>query len=162
MGWVKGTQGFICCSFKAVSLATLNKQMLSPFATYDALSLVITKPSFIWFGSKSVDICNFKKHILRHLFLNMKSTTFEKAMKKLLCPFLNVYTQHSPFFPLHFGSYTGIHYDSVALWLLFLYLYISSKHAILSKVMTTIQSQHHCPLLFTKDDLSFRGSRRAW
>ena len=53
----KGIQGFICCSFKAVSLATLNKQMLSPFAAYDALSLVITKHSFIWFGSTSVDKC---------------------------------------------------------------------------------------------------------
>ena len=31
--------------------------MLSFLATYDALSLVITKPSFIWFGSRSVDIC---------------------------------------------------------------------------------------------------------
>ena len=53
----EGTQSFIRCLFKAVSLAMLNKQMLSPFATYDALSLVITKPSFIWFGSTSVDIC---------------------------------------------------------------------------------------------------------
>ena len=41
----KGTQGFTLCSFKAVSLAKLNKQILSPFAIYDALSLVITKPS---------------------------------------------------------------------------------------------------------------------
>ena len=52
----KGTQGFIHCSFKAVSLATLNKLMLFPFARYDAFSLVITKLSFIWFGSTSVDI----------------------------------------------------------------------------------------------------------
>ena len=35
----KGTQGFVCLSFKATSLATLNKQMLSYLATYDALSL---------------------------------------------------------------------------------------------------------------------------
>ena len=42
---LKGTQDFIHCLFKAVSLATQNKQMLSPFATYDTLSLVITKPS---------------------------------------------------------------------------------------------------------------------
>ena len=52
----KGTQGFIHCLFKAASLATINKQMLSSLATYEALSLVITKPSFIWFGSASVDI----------------------------------------------------------------------------------------------------------
>ena len=38
----KGTQGFIHCLFKAVPLATLNKQILSYFATYDVLSLVIT------------------------------------------------------------------------------------------------------------------------
>ena len=56
-GTPKGTQGFICCSFKAVSLATLKKQMLSPFATCDALSLIITKHSFIWFGSTSVNKC---------------------------------------------------------------------------------------------------------
>ena len=37
---VKGTQGFIHCSFKVASLATLNKQMLSSLATYDPLSLV--------------------------------------------------------------------------------------------------------------------------
>ena len=53
----KGTQGFIRCLFNAASSATLNKQMLSSLATYDALSLVITNPSFIWFGSRSVDIC---------------------------------------------------------------------------------------------------------
>ena len=53
---VKGTPGFIHCSFKVASLATLNKQMLSSLATYNALSLVITKPSFIWFGSTSVEI----------------------------------------------------------------------------------------------------------
>ena len=35
----KGTQGFPRCLFKAVSLATLNKQMFSSLATYDALSL---------------------------------------------------------------------------------------------------------------------------
>ena len=28
--------------------------MVSPFATYDALSLVITQHSYIWFGSTSV------------------------------------------------------------------------------------------------------------
>ena len=33
----KGTQGFIhCCWFKAASLATKNKQMLSTLATHDA------------------------------------------------------------------------------------------------------------------------------
>ena len=53
----KGTQGFIHCLFKAASLATLNKRMLPAFATHDALSLVITKPNFIWFGSTTVDIC---------------------------------------------------------------------------------------------------------
>ena len=53
----KGTQSFIHCSFKAASLATLNKKMLSALATHDALSLVITKPNFIWFGSTTVDIC---------------------------------------------------------------------------------------------------------
>ena len=52
----KGTQGFIHCLFKAASLATINKQMLSSLATYEALSLVITKPSFIWFGSEIVHI----------------------------------------------------------------------------------------------------------
>ena len=36
----KGTQGFIHCSFKVASLATLNKQMPSSLATYDAWSLV--------------------------------------------------------------------------------------------------------------------------
>ena len=36
----KGTQGFICCLFKAVFSATFNKQMLSSLAKYDALSLV--------------------------------------------------------------------------------------------------------------------------
>ena len=36
----KGTQGSIHCSFKVASLTTLNKQMLSTLATYDALSLV--------------------------------------------------------------------------------------------------------------------------
>ena len=41
----KGTKGFIWCLFKAVSLAMLNKQILSPCATDDALSLVITKLS---------------------------------------------------------------------------------------------------------------------
>ena len=51
MGIYKGTQGSICCLFKATSLKTLNKQMLSSLETYDALSLVITKLSFIWFGS---------------------------------------------------------------------------------------------------------------
>ena len=35
---IKGTQGFIPCLFKAVSLAILNKRMLSSFASYDALS----------------------------------------------------------------------------------------------------------------------------
>ena len=30
----KGTQGFIHCLFKAASLATLNKQILSSLATY--------------------------------------------------------------------------------------------------------------------------------
>ena len=45
MSFYKGTQGFTHCLFKAVSLAMLNKQMQSHFATYDALSLVITKPS---------------------------------------------------------------------------------------------------------------------
>ena len=49
---IKKDKGFIHCAFKAACLATLNKQMLSSLATYDALSLVITKPSFIWF-----DIC---------------------------------------------------------------------------------------------------------
>ena len=38
--FLKGTQGFIHCSFKVASLAMLNKQMLSSLATYDALSLV--------------------------------------------------------------------------------------------------------------------------
>jgi hypothetical protein len=37
---LKGTQGFIHCSFKVASLTTLNKQMLSSLARYDALSLV--------------------------------------------------------------------------------------------------------------------------
>ena len=36
----KGTQGFICCSFKVAFSATLNKQIMSSLATYDALSLV--------------------------------------------------------------------------------------------------------------------------
>ena len=36
----EGTQGFICCLFKAAFLAMLNKQMLSSIATYNALSLV--------------------------------------------------------------------------------------------------------------------------
>ena len=31
--------------------------MLSTLATHDAQSLVITKPSFIWFGCTSVDLC---------------------------------------------------------------------------------------------------------
>ena len=54
----KGKQGCNCCLFKATSLAMLNKQMLSFFlATYDTFSLVIAKPSFIWFGPTSVDIC---------------------------------------------------------------------------------------------------------
>ena len=52
-----GTQGFINCLFKAASLATLNKRMLSALATHDALSLVITKLNFIWFGSTTVDKC---------------------------------------------------------------------------------------------------------
>ena len=51
----KETQGFIHCSFKAASLAPLNKQILSALATHDAWSLVITKPNFIWFGSTTVD-----------------------------------------------------------------------------------------------------------
>ena len=36
----KGTPHFIHCLFKVLSLATLNKQMLSSLATYNALSLV--------------------------------------------------------------------------------------------------------------------------
>ena len=46
----KGTQGFIHCSFKVASLATLNKQMLSSVATYDALSLVNHKArlNLVW------------------------------------------------------------------------------------------------------------------
>ena len=51
----KGTQGFIHCLFKAASLAMRNKQMLSSLATFEALSLVITKAIFIWFGSASVE-----------------------------------------------------------------------------------------------------------
>ena len=56
----KGTQGFIHYSFKVASLAMIgletNKQMVSSLATYETLSLVITKPRFIWFESASVDI----------------------------------------------------------------------------------------------------------
>ena len=52
----KGTQDFIHCCFKAAIIAALNKPMLSSLTTYHALSLVITKPSFIWLGSTSIDI----------------------------------------------------------------------------------------------------------
>ena len=55
----KGTQGIICCSCNAASLATLKKQMLSSLAIYDGLSLVITKPSSVWLGSTRVDICRY-------------------------------------------------------------------------------------------------------
>ena len=58
----KGQKGCIYCLFKVTSLATLNKQILSSLSTYDAFSLVITKPSFIWFGSTSVDICRALVH----------------------------------------------------------------------------------------------------
>ena len=44
----EGTQCFIHCLFKVASLATINKQMMSSLATYEALSLVITKPSYIY------------------------------------------------------------------------------------------------------------------
>ena len=53
----KGTQGFIHCSFKVASLETLNKQMLSSLATYDALSLVNHKGRLHLVWVTMVDIC---------------------------------------------------------------------------------------------------------
>ena len=46
----KETQGFIHCLFKVDSLAMLNKPMVSSLATYDALSLVITKAFLFGFA----------------------------------------------------------------------------------------------------------------
>jgi hypothetical protein len=43
--------------FKVASLATLNKQMLSSLATYDALSLVNHKAQLHLVWVKMVDIC---------------------------------------------------------------------------------------------------------
>ena len=53
----KGTPGFIHCLFKAASLATLNKQMPSSFATYDALSLVNQKVKLHLVWLHIGDIC---------------------------------------------------------------------------------------------------------
>ena len=52
----KGTQGFPRCLFKAVSLATLNKQMFSSLATHDALSFVHHKAQLHLVCSISVKI----------------------------------------------------------------------------------------------------------
>ena len=57
-GKLKGTPGFIHCLFKAASLATLNKQMSSSFATYDALSLVNDKAKLYLVLLHIVDICS--------------------------------------------------------------------------------------------------------
>ena len=54
----KGTLGSIHCLFKAASLATLNKQMPSSFATYDALSLVNHKAKLHLVWLHIVDICS--------------------------------------------------------------------------------------------------------
>ena len=54
----KGTPGFIHCLFMAASLATLNKQMPSSFATYDALSLVNHKAKLHLVWLHIVDICS--------------------------------------------------------------------------------------------------------
>ena len=53
----KGTPGSIHCQFKVASLATLNKQMLSSLATYDALSLVNHKAQLNLVWVHMVDIC---------------------------------------------------------------------------------------------------------
>ena len=53
----KGTQGFIHCSFKVASLATLNKQMLSSLATHDDLSLANHKAQLHLVWVHMVDIC---------------------------------------------------------------------------------------------------------
>jgi hypothetical protein len=53
----KGTPGFIHCSVKVASLATLNKQMLSSLATYDALCLVNYKAQLHLVWVHMVDIC---------------------------------------------------------------------------------------------------------
>ena len=54
---VKGTPGFIHCSFKVASLPTLNKQMLSYLATYDALPLVNHKVQLHLVWVHMIDIC---------------------------------------------------------------------------------------------------------
>ena len=46
---------------------------------YDALSLVITKPSFIWFGSTIVDI----QYSLSKKIVENKSSSFLVYMKNL-------------------------------------------------------------------------------
>ena len=53
----KATPGFIHCSFKVASLATLNKQMISSLATFDALSLVNHKAQLHLVWVHMVDIC---------------------------------------------------------------------------------------------------------
>ena len=53
---VEGDTGVEVDTDVEVALATLNEQMLSSLATYDDLSLVVIKPSSIWFGSTRVDI----------------------------------------------------------------------------------------------------------
>ena len=42
---MKGTQGFFCILSNAASLATLNKQMLSSLATYDAFHWLSQSPA---------------------------------------------------------------------------------------------------------------------
>ena len=61
--WVaKGTLGFIHCLFKVASLATVNKQMPSSLAVYDALSLVYHKAWLYLFWVHLVDICTALKN----------------------------------------------------------------------------------------------------
>ena len=58
----KGTPGFIHCVFKVASLVTLNKQMLSSLATYDASSLVNHKGRLHLVWLHMVDICTALKN----------------------------------------------------------------------------------------------------
>ena len=55
---VKHGEGFIGCLFKAVCLETLSKRMLYSVSLMMLCHSLSQKPSFIWFGSTSLDICS--------------------------------------------------------------------------------------------------------
>ena len=70
-------------------MATLNKKILSSFATHDALSLVITHSSFIWFGSTRVDIRavlvnNWKRRGCLSFFVHEKLEIIKSETRKIL------------------------------------------------------------------------------